>query len=95
MVKRAQIHKLLKDLPDDELPSVELFIKFLMTRDQMFLTLAAAPWEDEVITEEEEAAVEEAREEVRQGKVVSDEEMWHQLGHKPRKANPSKHARAS
>lgn len=74
MATRVKIHKLLKDLPDDELPSVELFIEFLKTRDPMFLTLAAAPWEDEVITDEEEEAVEEAREEFRQGKFVSHEE---------------------
>ena len=94
MVARSKIHKLLKELPADELPAVELFIRFLQTRDQMFLTLASAPLEDEVITEEEEAAVQEGLADLAAGRVISDAEVWNQLGHKPRKPAHVKHARA-
>ena len=79
MVTRTQIHKLLKELPDDELPAVELFIEFLKTRDRMLLTLAAAPWEDEIITEEEEAAVREAKEDVAAGRLTPHEEVRRRL----------------
>lgn len=94
MVTRERLHQLLKELPDDELPAVKLFIQLLTTRDPMFLALASALWDDEPVTEEEEAAVREAKEKIARGEVISDEEVWRQLGHEPRKENPLEHARA-
>ena len=65
--------------------------QFLVTRDPMLLTLAAAPWDNEPVTKEEEAAVREAEEDIAAGRVYSDAEVWQRLGHKPREASPLKH----
>jgi hypothetical protein len=42
--------------------------------------LRDAPWDDEPLTEEELKAIREAREDVRAGRVISNEELRRELG---------------
>ena len=72
---RERLHTIIDELPEAE---AELALRALerWRDDPVALALAAAPFEDEPETAEERAAVEQAREEVRRGGVVSAEEVW-------------------
>ena len=85
LTTREKPHKLINELPDSELAMTECLLKDLVngTRDPLLWKLMSAPWDDEPETEEERAAVQEAREQVARGEVISDEELWRRLGHEP------------
>ena len=82
---REKLHKLIDELPESELAMTECLLKDLVngTRDPLIRKLMSAPWDDEPETEEERAAVQEAREQIARGEVISDEEVWRRLGHEP------------
>lgn len=66
MTTREKAHKLLDELPESE---IEPVIEFIASRgeDPVLRLLDDAPEEDEEITAEEEAAVQEARDEIAAG----------------------------
>ena len=76
---RAALHAALDAVPDGELWRVEYFFEYLRTGDTMLRTLCLAPYDDEPVTPEEEAAVAEAWEDVKAGRVVSHEEARRRL----------------
>jgi len=96
MQTRDRLHRLIDELPDAELPEVERLLaghggndslrralaKF--PNDPLLRALADAPEDDEPLTPEEAAAIEEARRSVAAGRVVSDDELWQRLDHAPR-----------
>ena len=75
MTVRERLHRIVDELPE---PDAERALRALerWRDDPVALALAAAPFEDEPETAGERAAVEQAREEVRRGDVVSAEEVW-------------------
>lgn len=75
MTVRERLHQIVDELPE---PDAERALRALerWRDDPVGLALAAAPFDDEPETPEERAAVEQAREEVRRGDVVSAEEAW-------------------
>ncbi len=75
MTTRERAHKLIDELPESELePVVELIVA--RSEDPMIAWLDSRPEEDEEISAEEEAAVQEAREELAAGApTVSLEEI--------------------
>lgn len=86
MITKQDLRRIVDDLPDD-VPASELlvakrFLEYLRERwnDPVRRMLENAPYEDELISEEEDAAVEEARRELRAGEVVSDEQLVRELG---------------
>ena len=79
---RDALHRLVDELPQDETTAAELFLEYLKggRADQLLLTLATAPWDDEPETDEERRALEEAREDVREGRLVSMDEVKREFG---------------
>ena len=75
MTVRERLHRIVDELPEAD---AERALRALerWRDDPVALALAAAPFDDEPETAEERAAVEQARDEVRRGDVVSAEEVW-------------------
>jgi len=76
MTVRDELHQLVATLPDDDLGLAQRYLEALRDRrvDPMIWALDNAPIDDEPTTPEEEAAVAEALEDIRQGRTVSLEE---------------------
>ncbi len=75
MTARQRLHQIVDELPEPEAEQVLRAVE-LWRGDPVARALAAAPFDDEPETPEERAAVEEAREAVRRGDVVSAAEVW-------------------
>jgi len=84
MTTRTDRYRLIDELPEGELPAAQRFLEGLQSgsHDPLLEALLQAPWDDEPETEEERAAVAEAHEDLRAGRVVSHEEARRRLlGH--------------
>ncbi|WP_217913524.1 hypothetical protein [Miltoncostaea marina] len=75
MTARQRLHQLVDQLPEPEAARVLRAVEHWRD-DPVALALASAPFDDEPETDEERAAVEHARDEVRRGDVLSAEEVW-------------------
>ena len=96
MTAREELHLLVDRLDDEAVPEALAVLQELTARRPTVLdgaadspegslssldrALAAAPLEDEPISEEEERAVEEARRAIARGAVISDAELRRRLG---------------
>jgi hypothetical protein len=81
MPTRDTLHRLIDDLPESELAAAERFLNYLrVTADPVPRPLLDAPLEDEPETEEERRLVQEARDELAQGKVRTLEAVRRELG---------------
>ncbi len=74
MTTKERLHRLVDELSQ---PEADDALRYIATRhdDPLVRRLDAAPLEDEEITPEEEAAVQEAREDLAAGRVYSLEEI--------------------
>jgi hypothetical protein len=81
MTDRERLHVLVEDLPEDEVHAALRFLEYLHhAEDDPFLrALRNAPPDDEPLTDEDVAALDEAWEDVRQGRLVSHEEVRRQV----------------
>ncbi len=79
MVTKEALHELIDALPDVLLPEAARRLAELRD-DPVLLALLTAPEDDEPETEEERAAVEEARQARAQGRVVADADLDRELG---------------
>ena len=80
MPATAHLHQLLDQVPESDLPTVERIIAAL-AGDPALYSLLTAPYDDEPETDDERAAVEEARQEVARGaKCLTTEELSRELG---------------
>jgi len=79
---RDDLHALVDQLSEEELDAARLFLEYLRGGrcDPVLLALATAPWDDEPETEEERAAVAQARASVAAGRTISTEELRRRLG---------------
>lgn len=79
---KDELHRLVDELPVGEVQAARRFLEYLRDRggDPLLRALENAPEDDEPETPEEEAAVKHARESVKRGEVVSDEELRRRLG---------------
>jgi hypothetical protein len=80
MTTRERLHRIVDELPEDELDAA---LKAIETRsdDPLIRRLEEAPAEDEEISAEEENAVQEARDELAQGApLVSHDEIKREFG---------------
>ncbi len=82
MTPKEHLHKLVDELPDSQARVAERILEALKagTVDPVGLALTLAPEDDEAETPEEATAVEEAREALRRGEVITDEELRRRLG---------------
>jgi len=79
VIARESVHQLLDELPDDILPEVARYLAALRD-DPLARLLLTAPLDDEPETEEERAAVQEAREAAARGEIYSLDEVKRELG---------------
>jgi hypothetical protein len=76
MLPRERVHQLIEDLPESELPAVEQFIKQRRDAADPFLrAVANAPEDDEPLSPEDEAAIEEGLDAIERGEVISQDEL--------------------
>lgn len=81
MATKQQLHELVDQLPESELITAARLLEALRdTADPFLRALAMAPLDDETETGEEAAAAVAARDALRRGDVVSDEELVRELG---------------
>jgi hypothetical protein len=76
------LYRLVDSLPTREVPAARRYLEYLrdMGSDPFLRALASAPVDDEAETPEEAAAVQEGRDAIARGDVVSDEELRRELG---------------
>ena len=80
---REDIHRLVDQLPNKELHGVKRFLAYLkITEDPLTQTqkLREAPYDDEPLTREEESAIDEARDDLRSGRVLTMKQLTDELG---------------
>lgn len=75
---RADLHRLVDELSDDEVEPAARALRILGS--PVLRALRDAPEDDEELTPEEREAIEEGREAARRGDVVSSEELIRELG---------------
>ena len=82
MTTKEALHRLVEELPDDELGAAERALAALRDRtaDPVRRNVLAAPDDDEDETPEERVAVDEARGQAARGEVVSNEELRREIG---------------
>ena len=79
--RRARVRRLVDEMHESELETVETFVEFVHERgDPVLRALLNAPYDDEPVTEEEEEAVREALEDIAAGRVQTLEEVEKELG---------------
>lgn len=83
---RERLIQLVHDLDHDALYAVERFATFVhtTTQDSFLQLLYNAPIDNEPVTVEEEALVQEARDQFACGEYLTDEEVRQELGHEQR-----------
>ncbi len=71
MTTKEQLHQLVEQLPESELATAEGLLAALLdtVEDPVYRMLLDAEEEDEPLTEEDEAAIEEGLKQYREGKV--------------------------
>ena len=73
---------MIDELPEQDLSAVEQLLTERHLDDDTFRRmLAEAPEDDEPLTAEDIAAIEEGLRDVEAGRLISDEELWRRLGH--------------
>lgn len=80
MTSRDSPHHLIDTLPDTALDGAERYLTALQSDDPVLRAALLAPYDDEPETEEERAAVDEALEDVRAGRLVSMQEIEREFG---------------
>lgn len=79
--RRERLHRLVDDMHEGELETVETFIDFVHDRgDPVLRALMNAPEDDEPLSDEDREALDEGRRALAEGDVVSDEELRAELG---------------
>jgi hypothetical protein len=74
MSDKQHAHELIERLPETEIPTAVRFLEFMLL-DPVSRALANAPIEDEEISEEEERAVAEAREQLKHNPGIPFEQV--------------------
>jgi hypothetical protein len=81
MTKREEVRKLVDEVPDAELHAAARYLQYLRDQgDALLKVLVNAPEDDEPVSDDEPAAIEEAMEDVRAGRVYTLDEVEKDLG---------------
>ena len=79
--ERISLHHLIDSLRAEDVPTAQRILEALnATSDSLMRKLLTVPWDDEPETEEERAAVAEARRELEEGKAIPHDEAMRRLG---------------
>jgi hypothetical protein len=72
MIVKEELHRLVDALPEREVAAARRYLEYLrdVGSDPVLRAFMAAPEDDEPLTEEDEAAIREAEEEVARGEVI-------------------------
>ncbi len=76
---RDALHELLNRIPEEDLLIAKRFLEYLAVSPGIRAALSA-PSDDEPVTEADAAAIVRAREEVREGKIASHQEVLREFG---------------
>ena len=76
---REEMHKLVDQLPEDELKAARRYLEYLRDVDPVRRALENAPFDDEPETEEERRAAEEADSDFKAGRTMSTDELKREL----------------
>jgi hypothetical protein len=79
-ITRDRLHELIDALGEDDFDTVGRLLTALVDDDPVGVALALAPVDDEPETDEERAAVAEAREDLAAGRVLTTDELRRSLG---------------
>jgi hypothetical protein len=80
MTTKATLHRIIEELPESELVAAERFLAYLRDMaDPVRRALLTAPWDNELETEDERQAVQEARNELARGEVYPLDEVRREL----------------
>ncbi|MDP2996677.1 MAG: hypothetical protein Q8N47_04255 [Bryobacterales bacterium] len=79
MPATTQLHQLLDQVPDSDLPTVQRIIAAL-AGDPALYSLLTAPYDDEPETEDERRAVQEAAACIERGQGITTEQLNRELG---------------
>lgn len=78
---KERLHELVDRIPEGEVRAAERYLEYLAWHgDPLLRKLLEAPYDDEPISEEEEAGVREAWDDYRAGRVHTLEEVKKELG---------------
>ena len=78
--QQQQLVELASRVPEDQVPAAKRMLQSLIV-DPFWLSLQAAPYDDEPLTPEEEVAVEAARESIRLGEpLLPHEDIMREFG---------------
>jgi len=77
---RTKLHDLIESLPSEDVPTALRVLEALNSSSEVPLALRDIPFDDEPETEEERAAVAEARREIEEGKGIPHDEAMRRLG---------------
>lgn len=77
MQTKEDLHRLVDDLPESEIPAASRYLRYLrdLANDPVLRAFMEAPEDDEPLTPEEEAAIREAEEELERGEGIP----WEQV----------------
>lgn len=79
--RRERLYRLVDRIPEREVHAAERYLEYLTEYGDPFIRrLMNAPFDDEPVTEEEEAGVREAWEDYKAGRVHTMEEVKEELG---------------
>ncbi len=85
MESRDELHRLVDALPERQALLAKRLLEVLLEEakadDPLLRALYTAPVDDEPVTPEEDAFVEEALRAVAGGEVLTDDELWKRLSH--------------
>ena len=78
---RETLHRIVDELPDNELRAAKRYMEYLRNMsDPLVRKLAEAPYDDEPLTAEDEAALQEGLADFAAGRVYTSEEVKRELG---------------
>ncbi len=69
--ERKELHQLIDKIPENELETAKRFLEFLAIYDPVIYNLYTTPYDDEPVSEKEDAETKEAWQEYLQGKSYS------------------------
>ena len=78
-MSRDTLHDLVDRIPEEELPAAKRYLEYLVVSPACRAALLA-PLDDELVTDADAAAITQAREDVRTGKVIPHDEILREFG---------------
>lgn len=80
-VAKTELHRLVDELPESETLPAQRYLEYLRDRalDPVLLAHARAPVDDEPLTAEDEAAIEDGLAEFQRGELISAEDLKREL----------------